>query len=39
MLGEISQAEKEQITYVFIHVWILRNLAEDHGGGDAGQKL
>ena len=39
MLREISQAEKEQIPYVFIHVWILRNLAEDHGGGDAGQKL
>ena len=25
--------------YVFTHMWILRNLTEDHGGGEGGKKL
>ena len=29
MLSEISQ---RKISYVFTHMWILRNLTEDHGG-------
>ena len=33
MLSEISQAEKD-LTYVFTLMWILRNLTEDHGGGE-----
>ena len=36
MLSEISQAEKDR--YVFIHKWILRNLTEDHGGGEGEKK-
>ena len=24
---------------VFIHMWVLRNLTEDHGGGEGGKKL
>ena len=31
MLSEISQ---RKISYVFTHMWILRNLTEDHGGGE-----
>ena len=31
MLSEISQAEKDR-SYVFTHMWNLRNLTEDHGG-------
>ena len=31
MLSEINQSKKD--TYVFTHMWILRNLTEDHGGG------
>ena len=37
MLSEISQAEKDRY-HVFTHMWILRNLTEDHGGGE-GKKL
>ena len=35
MLSEISQSEK-QISYVFTHMWISRNLTEDRevGGGE-----
>ena len=38
MLSEISQVEKE-LPYVFTHMWILRNLTEDHGGGEREKKL
>ena len=31
MLSEISQSEKDRY-HVFTHMWILRNLTEDHGG-------
>ena len=37
MLSEISQSEKDR--YVFSHVWILRNLTEDHGGGEGGKRV
>ena len=30
MLSEISQSEDR---YIFTHMWILRNLTEDHAGG------
>ena len=36
MLSEISQAEKD--TICFTHMWILRNLTEDDGGGE-GRKV
>ena len=35
MLSEISQSEKD--SYVFTHMWILRNLTEDHGGREGGK--
>ena len=31
MLSEISQSEKDRY-HVFTHMWILKNLTEDHGG-------
>ena len=34
MLSEISQRK----THVFTHRWILRNLTEDHKGGERGKK-
>ena len=34
MLSEISQ---RKIPYVFTHMWILRNLTEDHGGEEGGK--
>ena len=37
MLSEISHTEK-QIPYVFTLMWILRNLTEDHGGGEGEKK-
>ena len=36
MLSEISQSEKYRY-HVFTHMWILRNLTEDHGGGKGGK--
>ena len=33
MLSEISDRER-QIPYVFTPMWILRNLTDDHGGGE-----
>ena len=36
MLSDISQ---RKIPYVFTHVWILRNLTEDHGGGEGEEKV
>ena len=41
MLSEISQAEKDRyhIWYHIYHMWILRNLMEDHGGRGRGKKL
>ena len=36
MLSEISQ---RKIPYVFTHMWILRNLTDDHGGGAGEKKL
>ena len=36
MLSEICQRKTEK--YVFTHMWILRNLTEDHGGGE-GKKI
>ena len=38
MLSEIKSAREGQIPYVFTHMWILRNLTEDHGGGE-GRKM
>ena len=38
MLSEISQAEKDRY-HVFTHMWILRNLTEDHGGGKGEKKV
>ena len=37
MLSEISQSEKDIYHYVFTHMWILRNLTEDHGGREGGK--
>ena len=37
MLSEISQSEKDRF-HVFTHMWILRNLTEDHGGRE-GEKI
>ena len=37
MLSEISQAEKDRY-HVFTHMWMLRNLTEDHGGGEGEKK-
>ena len=34
MLSEISPSEKDKIPYVFTYMWRLRNLTEDHGGGE-----
>ena len=34
MLSEISQ---KKVPYVFTHMWILRNLTEDHGGKEGGK--
>ena len=36
MLSEIRQSEKD-ISYVFTHMWNLRNLTEDHGGKGRGK--
>ena len=36
ILSEISQSEKDR--YVFIHMWNLRNLTEDHGEGNGKKK-
>ena len=38
MLSEISHTEKDRY-YVFTLMWILRNLTEDHGGGEGKKKL
>ena len=39
MLSEVSKSGREtQIAYVFTHMWILRNLTEDHGGRE-GEKI
>ena len=38
MLSEISQAEKDRY-HMFSFMWILRNLTEDHGGGEEGKKV
>ena len=34
MLSEVSQ---RKISYVFTHMWNLRNLTEDHGGRERGK--
>ena len=39
MLSEISQTEKRHIPYGFTLMWILRNLTENHGGGEGRKKL
>ena len=36
-LSEIRQSEKDRY-HVFTHMWILRNLTEDHGAGE-GEKI
>ena len=36
MLSEISQSDKDRY-HVFTHMWILRNLTEDHGGREGGK--
>ena len=36
-LSEINQAEKDRY-HVFTHMWILRNLTEDQGGGEGKKK-
>ena len=36
VLSEISQAEKDRY-HVFTHIWILRNLTQDHGGEEQGE--
>ena len=33
MLSEISQTEKRQLSYLFTHIWNIRNSAEDHRVG------
>ena len=33
----ISQSEKDRY-HVYTHMWILRNLTEDHGGGEGEKK-
>ena len=38
MLSEISQAEKDRY-HMFSLMWSLRNLTEDHGGGEGGKKV
>ena len=37
MLSAISQSQKDR--YVFAHMWTLRNLTEDHGGGEGKKKV
>ena len=37
MLSEISQAEKDRY-HMFSLMWVLRNLTEDHGGGEEKRK-
>ena len=34
----LKSGRERQIPYVFTPVWILRNLTEDHGGGEGGKK-
>ena len=34
-----KSGRERQIPYVFTHLWILRNLTEDHGGGEGEKKL
>ena len=38
MLREVKSYRERQISYVFTLMWILRNLTEDHGGGE-GKKI
>ena len=38
MLSEISHTEKDRY-HVFTPMWILRNLTEDHGGGEGKKKV
>ena len=38
MLSEIKSYRERQIPYVFALMWILRNLTEDHGGGEGKKK-
>ena len=38
MLSEISHTEKDRY-HVFALMWILRNLTEDHGGGEGKKKV
>ena len=38
MLSEISQSEKDRLSYVFTHMWILRNLTDPWGNG-RGEKV
>ena len=40
MLSEISQTEKDKYHryHMFSLMWILRNLTEDHGGGEGKKK-
>ena len=33
----IKSGRERQISYVFTHMWNLRNLTEDHGGGEEGK--
>ena len=39
MLSEIKSIGERQIPYVFTHIWISRNLTEDHGGEGGEKKL
>ena len=39
MLSEISHAEKDRYHMFSLLMWILRNLTEDHGGGEGKKKV
>ena len=34
-----KSGRERQIPYVFTHMWILRNLTEDRGGEEQGEKV
>ena len=34
-----KSVRERQIPYIFTHMWILRNLTEDHGGGEWEKKV
>ena len=39
VLSEISHTEKDRYHMFFTPMWILRNLTEDHGGGEGKKKV